>query len=112
MRKLAYLLLPLLLLGGCKQLDDGVTTTTKGLPPAPSDRSVSLGWEPSTGVVQGYKIDISDDGVAFVELGSVGPSSTRVTITGLAAQNTYYFRIRSYNQGGNSSYTSVVRAAL
>jgi hypothetical protein len=105
-----------LLASGCGLKSGSTTTTTTGGVPPPSapaaDRKVELGWNASTGTVQGYKVEASGDGVNFVELGYVDGSATGVRITGLYSSTKYYFRVRAFNQGANSDYGAVVPISL
>jgi hypothetical protein len=100
-----------LLATGCQMKGgDPVVTTTGKVPVPVADRSVTLSWNASTGTVQGYKVEASLDGTKFVELGTT--SGSAVSISGLPTGATYYFRVRAYNQGGNSGYTNVGQVAL
>ena len=100
------MLMVVFLLSGCNlKGGDPVVTTTGKVPLPVEEKTVQLVWEASSGIVQGYKIEASLDNAKFVELGIV--NGTGVTISGLISKKTYYFRVRSFNQGGNSPYTAV-----
>jgi hypothetical protein len=69
--------------------------------------SVQLNWNSSTGSPSGYLIEQStNNGVTFTQVLAV-PSPTASTATvQVPAGKFYYFRVRSYNQGGDSGYTA------
>ena len=73
--------------------------------------SVGLSWTASSGTVQGYKIEESVDSGSFSQVKSVG-AVTSTTISGLTLGHSYTFRVRAFNQGGNSGYTSSVTVSL
>jgi titin len=78
------------------------TTTSAG--------QVSLSWTAAQGSPQGYLVEQSTDGVNFSQIKTVSNTATSTTITGLTHGQLYYFRMRSYNQTNDSSYTSIVTA--
>lgn len=102
----------LLVLGACNSGGDSgggsssSTTTTVGT------HAVTLNWTAAaTGsATVGYKIEKSTDAVSYAEVLSVD-NVTTASVTSLAA-GTYYFRIRAYNAGGYSSYTSPVSITI
>lgn len=57
---------------------------------------IDLSWEASMGVVDGYSVEQSPNGTTgWVEVGT--PSATNFSVTGLAQNTTYYFRVRAYH---------------
>ena len=106
-----------LLATGCqfKSTDPVITTSGNQPLPSPSKVPVTLAWTASTGTVQGYKVEASLDGATFYELGTVqanpGSSSIAVSVS-LPGGATYYFRVRSFNQGGNSAYSAVASVKI
>ena len=100
---------------------DGATVTdpSKPYPPiAPSNLSVSsasstslkLTWSDNTVRELGYKIERSTDGSNFTQVATVGANVTTYTNTGLSSGKKYYFRVRAYNEYGNTRYTGVASA--
>jgi hypothetical protein len=72
--------------------------------------TVILSWAPSSGNPQGYKVEISTDGINFNQVQMV--TIPTATITGVPASATYYFRVRSYNEAGDSGYSAIIPATL
>jgi hypothetical protein len=98
---------------GCEMKGgDPVVTSTGKVPiPTVTKRDVTLTWTRATGEVQGYKIEGSLDNVNYIELGYINGQADGVILnldTGLK----YYFRVRSFNQGGNSAYSPVTSVAI
>jgi hypothetical protein len=71
--------------------------------------TVVLSWSPSFGNPQGYKVEESTNGIDFNQIQMVTVPSA--TITPLTTAK-YYFRIRSYNEAGDSGYSSVITATV
>ncbi len=113
--KHALLILLLLFMFACSSAKRSVASST-GKPAAPAPvttGSVTVSWAAATGTVQGYKIDDSTDGITFSQVKTgISAAATSATVSGLPIGHTYYFRIRAFNQGGNSIYTSSVSVAL
>jgi hypothetical protein len=100
------------LLTGCSATSSsfGVSLSgQKNVPPTKNNAplaSVQLNWTASTGSPSGYFVEQSTDGVSFTQVQAVpSPTASTATVT-VQSGNKYYFRIRSYNQGGDSGYTT------
>jgi hypothetical protein len=96
------------------QSPDGVTVTdpTKPYPPLPpsnlaassaSSSSIKLTWSDNTNRELGYKIDRSTDGSSWSQVATTGASVATYTDSGLSSGKKYYYRVRAYNEYGNSS---------
>jgi phosphodiesterase/alkaline phosphatase D-like protein len=101
--------------GGTSPNSNTISFTTLHIaPPAPRNiittaivqTSFSITWN-TVDTTSGYKLDIATD-LAFnntlanfnnKDLGNV----TTYPVTGLSANKTYYFRVKAYNNGGNST---------
>jgi titin len=73
-----------------------------------SGGQLRLSWGTGTGSISGYYLEQSTDGVIFAQVASV--SGTSVVLSNLARGTRYYFRVRAFNAGGTSPYSSVVSA--
>lgn len=91
------------------------TTTPNYIPPAPSSlyatsisqSQINLTWADNAINEDGYKIEMGTSTSNFVQIASIGANTVSYSATGLNANTTYYFRVRAYNNGGNSSYSSI-----
>ncbi len=79
--------------------------------------NIELSWTDNANNEDGYQIEYSDgalaaDGVTklYRLAGTLPANSTQQTIGFLAPNKTYYFRIRSYNASGNSTYSNITQA--
>ncbi|HWA96986.1 MAG TPA: fibronectin type III domain-containing protein, partial [Pirellulales bacterium] len=83
-------------------------------PPAPtqlstsivSNNSVLLSWSDVLGYEDGFKVEMSTDGVNFTQIAVLAAGSLSYTATGLSLSTTYTFRVRAYNAFGNSAYSN------
>jgi len=72
---------------------------------------INLTWTSNLGEQVGFYIEKSTDGVNFIQILTVPDGTNTATIV---APNSgkYYFRIRGYNQAGDSPYTQVVSESI
>ncbi|MGC9219414.1 MAG: S8 family serine peptidase, partial [Athalassotoga sp.] len=100
---------------GYKNTEGPVWTFTTSNPPVPSApsnfhttnvayNSVTLSWNSVSGA-SGYYIYRSMDGSNFTKISTI--TGTSYTDSGLSANTAYYYRLSSYNQYGQSSYSSI-----
>ena len=95
-----------------------VQALTAGPPGAPTNLlastgdniTVNLTWNASTGVVEGYRVERSTDGVIFAAIGTVGPTVTTYTDADptLMQGLTYYYRVFAFNAAFGDSLPSNV----
>jgi hypothetical protein len=95
-----------------------VATANTRFPAAPlslivtaiSKKEIDLAWDAGDCNRDGFKIEQSIDGEHFTEVGSVGATVTSYRATGLARGTTYYYRVRAYNNAGESDYSNTASA--
>ncbi|HCW06665.1 MAG TPA: hypothetical protein DGG95_04785 [Cytophagales bacterium] len=67
-------------------------------------------WNPVTGATS-YSIDVATD-AAFTSIlsgySNLAVATTSTGVTGLSSGVTYYYRVRSVNSGGNSTYSNTI----
>jgi titin len=76
---------------------------------AVSNSQVNLTWSNNAANATGIYIERSTDGVNFLQIAAVGNVSAYSDST-LTPVTTYYYRLRSYNASGTSSYSNVATA--
>lgn len=90
-------------------------SATTGITPDPpayleaaaiSTTKVMLNWEDNSDNETGFKIERRKAGDKFSQIKTVGKNITTYTDTGLTSNTKYYYRVRAYNNLGNSTYTS------
>jgi C1A family cysteine protease len=77
-----------------------------------SSGQLRLSWEDGSANEDGFKIErCTGAGCSnFMQIGTVGADILNYGNTGLAANTTYTYRVRSYNAGGNSGYSNSAEA--
>jgi hypothetical protein len=91
-----------------------VSATVPGIPDAPSyleatavsPSQVNLTWEDNSDNETGFKIERKEAGGGYTEIYTVGEDMATFTDTGLASNTKYYYRLRAYNNTGDSKYSS------
>lgn len=77
-----------------------------------SQGQIDLSWTDNSDNEQGFKIERSLDGINdWTQIIATGANTIAYSNTGLTCNTTYYYRVRSYNAGGDSVYTDVASAA-
>lgn len=94
-------------------------TVTRAVPAAPSSLAatatsasqVALTWSDNAVNESGVKIERSTNATSgFAQIATVTADVTSYVSTGLNAATTYYYRVRAYNSGGDSTYSNVANA--
>src|SRR5262249_18279349 len=73
--------------------------------------SVSLSWQEFSTTVEGFRIERSTDGTNFVPIAEVGSGTTSYVDTP-PQPGTYFYRVRAFNQEGESFPSNVARAVV
>jgi hypothetical protein len=84
----------------------GLTATTSG------SGTINLSWADNSNNETGFKLERkTGSGGTWAEInGSIAANATTFSNTGLTASTTYYYRVRSFNAAGNSSYSNEASA--
>jgi rhamnogalacturonan endolyase len=88
-----------------------VPTPPSSLTATPINMSqINLRWQDNSTNEINFLIERSTDNVSFSLIAAVTAAVTNYSDVGLLAGITYYYRVRTSNSGGSSSYTSVASA--
>jgi hypothetical protein len=78
---------------------------------AVSSTQINLTWNDNSGFNEdGFKIERSQNGNTWTQIGTVGPGVTSYASTGLSPNKTYHYRVRAYNVLGDSAYSNTASA--
>jgi hypothetical protein len=75
-----------------------------------SSSKIHLAWTDNSVRESGFKIEHSLDNVTFTQIAAVGVNVVTYDATGLSGGVIHYFRVRAYNQYGNSAYSNTANA--
>jgi hypothetical protein len=98
---------------------DFIMIYTPPLPPSPptwlsasavSESEINLSWSDGSDDEGGFKIERSLDDVNYSEIAQVDQDVTQYSDWNLLSDTQYYYRIRSFNEGGDSDYSNVAWA--
>jgi hypothetical protein len=86
--------------------------------PAPSDLTataisssvISFAWTDNSTDETGFKVERGTDGVTFAQIATVGAGVESYDDSGLSAGTQYYYRVRAYNDNGNSAYSNTANS--
>ncbi|MCX5697606.1 MAG: S8 family serine peptidase [Candidatus Omnitrophica bacterium] len=77
---------------------------------ARSQNVIWLFWVDQSDNEDGFKIERSTNKCSFQQIAVMGENANGYADTNLKAGTTYYYRIRSYNTKGNSTFTNIAQA--
>lgn len=101
-----------------------ISTTITYTPPVPAaptnlnasiigtSTSIGLSWTDNSSIESGFMIERSTDNVTFTILASTTANVTSYTDSATSIGNTYYYRVRAYNAGGNSANSNVASVVI
>jgi titin len=98
--------------------NEASATTRPDPPPAPSSLTatvagssqINLTWLDNSDDEDGFKIESKSETGAYAEIATVGANVSNYSHLGLAAEATYFYRIRAFNTGGVSPYSNEASA--
>jgi fibronectin type 3 domain-containing protein len=98
-------------------LASGTTLTAPTPPIAPSGlvaaaasaKQVNLSWQDRSLNENGFLVERSQNGgKSWTQIGSVGANATSYADSTVSARKAYMYRVRAFNDGGNSAYSNAV----
>jgi len=106
--------------GGFSDYSNEASATTFPLPPgAPgnltattvSNSRITLAWQDNSANEEGFKLERKKGAVgAYAQIALLGPDAKKFADSTLTANSLYFYRIRSFNTGNHSDYSSEASA--
>jgi hypothetical protein len=75
-----------------------------------SSSRIVLNWTDNAANEAGFKVERGTDGVVFSQVALLGANATTFSNTNLAANTTYYYRVRAYEGANHSDYSNAASA--
>ena len=100
-----------ILAAGCSSASRDLASNPQGSSGQPNNLQANLAWTSNLGEQQGFYIEESTDGTNYSQILTVPDGTNNATIV-VPTSGNYYFRIRGYNQAGDSTYSQVVTATI
>ncbi|MFH1226379.1 MAG: DUF2341 domain-containing protein [Planctomycetota bacterium] len=83
--------------------ENQIDVTTNLVATVVSSNQINLSWQDNSLSEESFKIERSTNGVDYSLLTTVGANITSYSDTSALFYTTYYYRVRSYNSGGNGT---------
>ena len=75
---------------------------------AVSSSEIDLTWNDNSDNEDGFKIERKEEGGTYSEIASLPANTTTYKDTGLSADTTYYYRVKAFNNKGESNYSNEI----
>jgi len=75
-----------------------------------SSSQINLSWTDNANNENGFKVEQSTDGTNFTQIAMLGSNAVSFSVTGLSASTTYFYRVASFNDAGNSTFSNTASA--
>ena len=75
---------------------------------AVSSSEIDLTWSDNSDNEEGFKIERKEEGGSYSEVASLPSDTTTYKDTGLSADTTYYYRIKAFNNKGESNHSNEI----
>ena len=77
---------------------------------AAGQSEIDLSWTDTSANEDGFHIERSADGISFTPVGSRAANQNTYADTGLTPGTTYFYRVRAFNAGGESTNSNIAQA--
>jgi hypothetical protein len=75
-----------------------------------SSSQINLSWTDNANNENGFKVEQSTDGINFAQVAMLGSNAVSFSATGLLPSTTYFYRVVSFNDAGNSQFSNTANA--
>ena len=75
-----------------------------------SSSQINLTWTDNANNESGFRIEQSTDGTNFTQIATAGSNAVSLSVTGLSASTTYFYRVASFNSAGDSGFSNTASA--
>ncbi|HEX5886894.1 MAG TPA: fibronectin type III domain-containing protein [Pyrinomonadaceae bacterium] len=75
-----------------------------------SSSQINLSWTDNANNENGFRVEQSTDGTTFTQIAQLGSNAVSHSVTGLSPSTTYFYRVVSFNDAGNSSFSNTASA--
>lgn len=91
-------------------VEDPTSVAPYGLTATGNLSVINLNWIDDSSTENGFKIWYSENDIDYILLSTVGANVTTYNHTGLLPELTYFYRVTSYNNYGESAYSNTASA--